>query len=290
MYPWRTIILLLLPAALSLAQTRVELSTQSNADFSRARATKPAKTGTALPFTCSAGEVFFKLDAAAGQNLYLCATTDSWTQLTSGSGGGGGGGTVTSTSSLTDLTVALSSANTLSVASACTSTAPCNVRFGGNTFRISAPASVTVPSGTNVAGMVFIYVSAGGVITAFTTISQGVTCSGCAVVTNISQFPSDSIPLATWTASAGFWDTQGGTDLRAFLSNRSSILAGTGVVIADSPGQIVVSADTSVIGVRMTVPVNAGDTCVQGNYAADGSFFYQCVATNTWLRVALTTW
>lgn len=293
MHQWRIYLLLLLPAAFGLAQTRVELSTQTNGDFSRARATKPAKTGTILPTACSGGEVFFKLDAAAGQNLYLCATPTGnppWTQLTSGSGGGGGT-PVTSTSALTDLAVMLSaSPNTLTIASSCSTSAPCNIRFGGNTFKVSAPASVTVPSGANVAGMVYIYVSSGGAITAFTTISQGLTCSGCAVVGNVSQFPSDSIPLATWTASAGFWDAQGGTDLRAFLSNRSSILAGMGVVVADGPGQIVLSADTSVIGLRVAIPANAVGACAQGNYAADTSFFYQCVATNTWLRVALATW
>src|SRR5882724_6922603 len=133
----RTSILLFLPAALIFGQTRVELSTQSNADFSRARATKPAQAGTSLPSTCSPGEVFFKLDATAGQNLYLCAFQNSWTQLTGGSGGGGGGSNpVTSTSALTDLIVTTTgSAHILSIASSCLSSAPCNIRFGGTTYK-----------------------------------------------------------------------------------------------------------------------------------------------------------
>lgn len=298
MYIWRTIILLSLPAALGIAQTRVELSTQSNGDFSRARATKPAKAGTTLPATCSAGEVFFKLDAAAGQNLFLCsvpANNPPWTQLTAGSGGGGGGSiTVTSTAALTDLVVSISgsASNVLSIASSCTNSAPCNVRFGGNTFKInpSAPITLTVPSGANVTGMAYIYVAAGGTITAATSIVPTPTCSGCTVITSVNQFPSDSIPIATWTATAGVWDALGGTDLRAFVSNRSSINPGIGIVIADSPGQITVSADTSVVGVRVAVPSSAAGACVQGNYAADASFLYQCVTANTWLRTALATW
>src|SRR3954452_5116649 len=111
MNKWRTILLLSWPVAFGIAQTRVELSTQSNADFSRANATKPAKVGTTLPVTCSTGEVFFKSDAAAGQNLFLCASTNIFTQLISG----GGVTAITSTSSLTDLAVARTSSAILSI-------------------------------------------------------------------------------------------------------------------------------------------------------------------------------
>src|SRR5471032_998581 len=49
------------------AQTRVDLRTQSrNVDFSAATSTKPSKTGTTLPATCSVGETFLKTNAAAG--------------------------------------------------------------------------------------------------------------------------------------------------------------------------------------------------------------------------------
>jgi hypothetical protein len=63
------------------AQTQIDLRTQSKTvDFSAAASTQPAKKGTTLPATCVAGEQFFKTDAAAGQNLYLCASTNTWTQ------------------------------------------------------------------------------------------------------------------------------------------------------------------------------------------------------------------
>jgi hypothetical protein len=70
----------LLQAALH-AQTQIDLRTQSKTvDFSAAASTQPAKKGTTLPSTCVAGEQFFKTDAAAGQNLYLCALANTWTQ------------------------------------------------------------------------------------------------------------------------------------------------------------------------------------------------------------------
>ena len=71
------------------AQTRVDLRTQAKSvDFSSAAATKPSKTGATLPPTCSVGETFFHTNAGAGENLYLCATENAWTQIKSGTGGG----------------------------------------------------------------------------------------------------------------------------------------------------------------------------------------------------------
>src|SRR5688572_16084161 len=72
------------------AQTQIDLASQGKrVDFSGASTTKPSKTGTALPGTCSIGESFFKLDAAPGANMFGCTATNVWTQM-SGSGGGSG--------------------------------------------------------------------------------------------------------------------------------------------------------------------------------------------------------
>lgn len=61
-------------------------------NFASAQSTAPMKTGTALPQSCSVGEAFFKTDAAAGSNIYLCTAANTWTQVLSGTSGGGGGG------------------------------------------------------------------------------------------------------------------------------------------------------------------------------------------------------
>lgn len=70
--------LLLLPA-LALAQTNAPALI--------------SQRGTTLPAACTLGQLFFKTDATAGQNVYECASTNTWTQET-----GGGTGTVTSVS------------------------------------------------------------------------------------------------------------------------------------------------------------------------------------------------
>lgn len=43
-------------------------------DISGKTSTKPVKTGTAMPGTCSVGELFYKSDASAGQNLFGCTS------------------------------------------------------------------------------------------------------------------------------------------------------------------------------------------------------------------------
>jgi hypothetical protein len=290
MHKWRTIVLSLLPAVAGIAQTQVDLKFQSkNVDFTGASATKSVKAGAILPTTCGQGEVFFNTSAAAGQNLYVCAAINTWTQITSsGSGGSGVAVPVTSTSALTDLIVTTTtSPQTLSIAGSCSNFAPCNVRFGGVTTTFRTSATVTVPTGANVAGVAFIYISSAGAITVGSN-SFAVTCTNCSALTGISQFPADSIPLFTWSATAGAWDANGGLDLRAFLSNKS-VIAGTGVITTDVAGQTVVSADTSVVGVRVTAPGASTAACAQGNYAADATYFYQCLTANTWVRVLWST-
>jgi hypothetical protein len=44
----------------------------------------PAAAGTTLPATCGIGEIYFKTDAAAGQNLYLCTAANVWIQMAAG--------------------------------------------------------------------------------------------------------------------------------------------------------------------------------------------------------------
>ena len=55
-------------------------------DATGATATRPVKTGTSLPATCTVGDLYFKSDATAGQNLYECASTNTWTQQLAGNG------------------------------------------------------------------------------------------------------------------------------------------------------------------------------------------------------------
>jgi hypothetical protein len=66
-------------AGYGMAQTQVDLRTQSKSvDFSAASLTKPMQTGTSLPATCSVGAMFLNTTAAAGQNVYACTATNTW--------------------------------------------------------------------------------------------------------------------------------------------------------------------------------------------------------------------
>lgn len=79
----RYIFALFFAVSLALGQ-QLDLKSQSrNADFSTHAFIKPWVIGTSLPATCSVGDAFFDSDATAGQNVYVCTATNTWT-LSSG--------------------------------------------------------------------------------------------------------------------------------------------------------------------------------------------------------------
>src|SRR5579872_2512494 len=72
-------------AAAADGQTRLSLDSQTkNVDFTKAAFTRPVKTGTTLPSTCSVGDLFFQTSASAGSNLYGCASANTWTPESGG--------------------------------------------------------------------------------------------------------------------------------------------------------------------------------------------------------------
>ncbi len=74
----------------------------TNFDMSTQTFTRPVKLGTTLPATCTLGDLFVDTDLTpAGQQLYLCTATDTWTLV--GDGGGAGSG-ITSLNGLTAAT------------------------------------------------------------------------------------------------------------------------------------------------------------------------------------------
>ena len=211
-----------------------------------------------------------------GQTLTWNAATSVWEPKTPASGSGGSG---TSTSNVLATSAA---GNVLSIGAACSLSAPCNVRLGGTVYSIVSGATATLSTGTGVA---YVYVSPGGGIQVGHNLT--LTCSNCLSVSGMSNFPSDAVPVAMWTASNGTWVTQ--NDARAFL-NKDRVNTSTGLTSTSGTDYQTISVDASVVGLRTSVPATATSSCVSGAWAADTSYYYVCVATNTWRRIAASSW
>lgn len=258
--------------------TQLDLRLQSrDVDFSAASSTKPFKSGSGLPASCGQGEMYYRLDATAGMNVYGCTTANSWTLEQ-------GPPAASMASQLGDFAVSATNTTTLSIGAGCSTTTPCTVRFGGLVYSFNRAATATISGGS---GLALIYISSAGVLTVGHNLT--VSCnSTCSAQSGVTAFPSDSIPLFTWSATNGTWDANGATDQRAFLSSKS-VLAGVGIITTEVSGKTQLSADTSVIGLRTAAPATSSSTCTAGSWATDGSYFYLCTATNVWRRAALSS-
>ena len=59
--------------------TKIDLATQAkNPDFSAAALTKPFRTGSSLPPTCSVSEVFYDTTGQPGENIQICYAPNQW--------------------------------------------------------------------------------------------------------------------------------------------------------------------------------------------------------------------
>ncbi len=183
--------------------------------------------------------------------LGLNAQTFKWNTFTNnidyiGSSSSGGGAVYTLTG-LID--AARTSSTVLTIGGNCAAApATCGVRFGNTATAIAASCTETISAGT---GLAYIYVTSAGVPTIGSnglTIAPGL---GCAVATSITAFPITSIPLYTWSATSGTWDTTGGTDFRAILSTKN-VAAGTGLNSSDSGGVTTLSLATQFRGLSFT--------------------------------------
>jgi hypothetical protein len=257
--------------------TQLDLRMQSrDVDFSGATATKPFKLGTGLPLSCGQGEIYYRQDATAGMNVYGCTTANSWTLEQ-------GPPAASMSSQLGDLAVTQTNATTLAIAPGCNTSTPCNVRFGALVYSFGSGATLTISGGS---GLAFFYISSAGMLTVGHNVTA--TCSSCIAQSGVTAFPVDAIPLFTWSATSGAWDTNGRTDQRAFLSSKS-VSVGPGITSTEISGKTQLSADTSVIGLRTAAPGTSSTACTMGSWATDGSYFYLCTATNVWKRAAIST-
>jgi len=174
-----------------------------------------------------------------GQALVWNSSAGAWLPSTvSGSGGG-----ATMAYQLGDLAVTRTSSTVLTIAAGCTSTSPCNVRFGSQVYSIANSATATISGSAG--GTAYVYVNASGILTVGHNLT--VACSaGCTQQSGITSFPANVLPIYTWTASNGTWNNPGGTDERAFLSAKT-LAGGQGIVVTESPGQSTFAVDNGVI-------------------------------------------
>jgi len=175
---------------------------------------------------------------ADGQALVWSASANTWQPATV-SGGSGGTGMA---AQLGDFAVSRTSPAVLTIGPNCSASTPCTARFGNTAYNFTRSCTATISSGS---GTAYIYVSSGGTL----TIGHNATVTasaGCMAQASTTNFPSDSIPLYTWTATSANWDSAGGHDFRAILSSKA-LSAGTGITMAESGGRTTVSVDTAVV-------------------------------------------
>ena len=238
---------------------------------------------TAASVTQIQGRPVSSTAPASGQALAWNASTNRWEPQTVSGGGGGGGTGASMTSQLGDFAVIRTSASTLSIGANCSSGTPCNVRSGSMAYSFASGATVTIPSGS---GAAYIYVSSGALMVGH---NLALSCSGnCVAQSGVASFPADSVPLFLWSATNGAWDTAGGTDLRAFMGTKV-VQPGAGMTSTETSGITTLGIDPAVIGARVAVPGSSASACIAGSWASDGSFYYLCVSSGSWRRVALSS-
>lgn len=173
---------------------------------------------------------------------------------------------------------------TLRVGIDCSEAKPCNARFGNTVHPVKRAVAVK-PTG-KASGLVFVYLDPSGDLMAGSTIA--LLCDGCKYARGVTQFPANSIPLFTWIVVQGAFTTTGGSDFRAELSTKN-IAAGQGMMITEDAGTATAAIDPAVVSSRvMLPPKTSASNCSSGEFSFDGDYYYVCVATNKWKRVALS--
>jgi hypothetical protein len=176
----------------------------------------------------------------------------------------GSGGGVTMASQLGDLAVVFTSPTVLTIGANCLSTSPCNVRFGSQVFTITNGATATI-SGT-ATGAAYIYLSGSGTLVVGHNLT--VACSAsCTQQTGVTSFPANVIPIYTWTATTGTWNSSGGLDQRAFLSAKA-LAGGQGIIVTETPGQSTLAVDTGVIPTYLTNSTTLSFSSISNNACA----------------------
>ena len=189
-----------------------------------------------------------------------CMITGSGGVTSNGASGAG------MASQLGDLGVVLTSPTVLTAGLNCSNATPCNARLGSTVYSVTNSSTITISAGT---GTLYLYVDASGALAAGHNLT--LTCAGvCGAVSGVTAFPAGSIPLFKWTATNGVWDTNGGSDRRAFLSTRS-LGSGAGIVSLDTGTQTVVAVDSATVPTYLTAAGVLDFTSIPPGACADST-------------------
>jgi hypothetical protein len=201
---------------------------------------------------------------ANGQALVWNAGVSEWQpQNVSGAVGGASMG-----AQLGDFNVTSASASVLTIGPNCSTTTPCNMRWGSRVYTFVSAATVTLTAGTGVA---YIYVDANGTLTVGHNLTLAC-ASSCTAAPGTTAFPVNSIPIYAWTATGGVWDTTGGLDKRALLSGKI-LSAGTGIVTVDAGSNTNISVDSAAVPMYLTASAALSFGAIAaGACAADRTF------------------
>lgn len=244
---FRALAVSVLSVSLLSAQTLIDLRMQSkNVDFSRAQTVIPFPTGTALPATCTPGEMYFKSDAPTGSNLYGCSAPNTWTLQASG----------TSTSSPEAATPKEFTATLDSTSNTLTITCPagqCNVQTGDVVVSYSGLRANYKPgSGSYTA---FIYLENRTLKYGYPFGSM-LTCTAvCAP--GVTEFPLNAIQLYTATVVNGVFQANSVVDRRSSIRTPKKVVQGSNIVLAETADTITVSG----VSLLRNQPAGIRPTC-----------------------------
>ena len=246
----------------------------------------PINKGTSLPTSCSVGDLYFKTDATPGENIYLCTSENTWTQVQTGS-----------SNSLT-IENEFSTQGAVPVAAAGSGRAVVesplvvDAESGSMTINSSNPTELTLKNHSSTMSAP----SSSGLT------KLGISSTGTLVT---RTYGGNELEYSTtdhshaWGSITGTLSNQ--TDLQSALDAKVSSVSGTSNEITSSGGTTptLSIADTfRITGKTATAPVKAGttlpSTCTVGDlfYKTDataGQNLYGCTSTNTWTQLGSST-
>jgi len=229
----------------------------------------PVNRGTTLPSACTTGDMFFKTNATAGQNLFYCTSTNTWTVQTTGAGSGtiastalalkgdGAGGAIATTNTTGFGT------GTLVLGASKTATINNSITFAG-----TDSTTMTFPS----TSATLARTDAANTFTGHQTV-EGVTSTGA---TGTGKFVFDTAPtVGVLTAtSVNKWTLTAPTTAATLTAGVDSQVVTTPAIVAFTPGQIgkvsaAVSTLTSTNGAAATIYFT-GMTLDRATYLTSG--------------------